>query len=113
VAEQAINTIYLLGEHPDIICTEIIRAKAAQVFNLSPSNETTKDASDADATMSMNTTESMDTTQEACVTSPYELSQLLFVAGHVAIKQIVHLEMIEAELKRRKAEETGKFYGCH
>ena len=32
------------------------------------------------------------------------LSQLLFVVGHVAIKQIVHLELCELDFKRRKAE---------
>ena len=32
------------------------------------------------------------------------LAQLLFVVGHIAIKQIVHLELCELEFKRRKAE---------
>lgn len=32
------------------------------------------------------------------------LSQLLFIVGHIAIKQIVHLELCELEFKRRKAE---------
>lgn len=32
------------------------------------------------------------------------LSQLLFIVGHIAIKQIAHLEMCELEFKRRKAE---------
>ena len=32
------------------------------------------------------------------------LSQLLFLVGHTAIKQIVHLETCEQEFKRRKAE---------
>lgn len=32
------------------------------------------------------------------------LSQLLFIVGHIAIKQIVHLEQCELEFKRRKAE---------
>jgi condensin complex subunit 1 len=32
------------------------------------------------------------------------LAQLLFVVGHVAIKQIVHLELCELDFKRRKAE---------
>ncbi|CAG8538023.1 18250_t:CDS:10, partial [Racocetra fulgida] len=34
VKEQAINTIYLLGEHPDILCAEIIKHKTASVFDL-------------------------------------------------------------------------------
>lgn len=32
------------------------------------------------------------------------LSQLLFLVGHIAIKQIVHLELCELDFKRRKAE---------
>ena len=32
----------------------------------------------------------------------FELSQLLFVVGHVAIKHIAHLELVERELKRQK-----------
>ncbi len=32
------------------------------------------------------------------------LSQLLFIVGHIAIKQIVHLELCEVDFKRRKAE---------
>ncbi|KAG5347628.1 hypothetical protein C0989_011695 [Termitomyces sp. Mn162] len=34
----------------------------------------------------------------------FELSQLLFVVGHVAIKQIVFLELVEREWKRQKDE---------
>ena len=32
------------------------------------------------------------------------LAQLLFIVGHIAIKQIVHLELCELDFKRRKAE---------
>jgi condensin complex subunit 1 len=32
----------------------------------------------------------------------HELSKLCFMVGHIAIKQIVHLEAIESEWKRRK-----------
>ena len=32
----------------------------------------------------------------------FVLSQLLFIAGHVAIKQIVFLELVEREWKRQK-----------
>ena len=36
------------------------------------------------------------------------LSQLLFIVGHIAIKQIVHLELCELDFKRRKAEKEKK-----
>ena len=35
--------------------------------------------------------------------SSLALSQLLFIVGHIAIKQIVHLELCELEFKRRKS----------
>ncbi|RKP07607.1 chromosome condensation complex protein, partial [Thamnocephalis sphaerospora] len=109
VAEQALNTIYLLSEHPDDICTEILQNKAAEVFGASrpPSAEDdgvvgAEDGDDAQT----NPPSEAPVTEESCITSPYELSQLVFLAGHVAIKQIVHLELVETELKRRKAEES-------
>jgi hypothetical protein len=39
--------------------------------------------------------------------SSFELGQLVFVVGHVAIKHIVYLELVERELKRRKEEKTA------
>ena len=39
----------------------------------------------------------------------FELSQLLFIVGHVAIKHIVFLELVEREWKRQKDEkQAGK-----
>ena len=34
----------------------------------------------------------------------FELSQLLFIVGHVAVKQIVYLQLVEREWKRQKDE---------
>lgn len=39
--------------------------------------------------------------------SSFELGQLIFIVGHVAIKQIVYLEVVERELKRRKEEQAA------
>jgi condensin complex subunit 1 len=50
--------------------------------------------------------------QEPFLAHPPHLSQLIFIVGHVAIKQIVHLEVIEAEWKRRKAESESKGMFC-
>jgi condensin complex subunit 1 len=36
-----------------------------------------------------------------------QLAQLIFTAGHIAIKHLVHLELIEKELKRRKETTTA------
>ncbi|RUS34016.1 hypothetical protein BC938DRAFT_482818, partial [Jimgerdemannia flammicorona] len=99
VAEQAINTIYLLGEHPDILCAEIIKTKTMQVFgNKAPE---TKDAVLKDE---MQVDEEIPSAhQDVLPASSVQLSQLLFVVGHVAVKHIVHLEIIEAVWKRKKA----------
>jgi condensin complex subunit 1 len=50
------------------------------------------------------TAEQEELVEEETGQSALALSQLLFVVGHVALKQIVHLELIEQDFKRRKAE---------
>ena len=39
------------------------------------------------------------------VGNSFHLSQLVFLVGHVALKHIVHLELVEREWKRRKEED--------
>lgn len=73
VAEAALNAIYKISSHPDVVCSDIIKKKTEAVFS---------DISDE--------------------TSIISLSQLLFIVGHVAIKTIVHLEKMEAQFKKRK-----------
>ncbi|CAG8544327.1 22071_t:CDS:10 [Dentiscutata erythropus] len=98
VAEQVINAIYLLGEHPDILCGEIIIHKTASVFDLKIPKADDMDI-DGDNFLP---------DQEQFTAHPLQLSQLIFIVGHVAIKHIVHLEFIEDEWKRRKAEAESK-----
>jgi condensin complex subunit 1 len=101
LAEQAINAIYALAKNPDILCSDLIRRKTKFVFQpyLSP-----------------RPSQSVDSEEEGYATPPSEpqgfqktssavLSQLLFIVGHIAIKQIVHLELCELDFKRRKAEQ--------
>ena len=45
-----------------------------------------------------------DREKDGDVGDAFELSQLLFVVGHVAIKHIVYLELVEREWKRQKHE---------
>lgn len=75
VAEQAIDAIYLLGEQPDALCTELLRHMTLAAF--ASTDQRTNDV--------------------------YQMAQLVFVVGHVALKQMVHLELVEREFKRRKA----------
>jgi condensin complex subunit 1 len=111
VAEQAISAIYVLSKHPDVLCSEILRRKIKHVFAPQASSRPTSsgsgggEAMDVDAPM----TPPPDEAPQPKKQNPaLALSQLLFIVGHVAIKQIVHLELCELEFKRRKAEKGTK-----
>ncbi|KAI4260919.1 MAG: hypothetical protein LQ352_000074 [Teloschistes flavicans] len=102
VAEQAISAIYTLSKHPDTLCSEILRRKTRHVFEQQAVSQ------DPDA---MDGIEGQDTLPSPPPEQPQRkqkgtlaLSQLLFIVGHTAIKQIVHLELCELDFKRRKAE---------
>ncbi|KAK5659131.1 hypothetical protein OQA88_1221 [Cercophora sp. LCS_1] len=118
VAEQAINAIYAISRHPDVLCSEIIRRKTRAVFSPQASRPSSRDETQQRPTSSGNEPDEdnditmMPATQQAPA-SPIKkqkkdnaiaLSQLLFIVGHVAIKQIVHLELCELDFKRRKQE---------
>ncbi|KAF5368830.1 hypothetical protein D9758_003038 [Tetrapyrgos nigripes] len=116
LAEQAINTIYALGEHPDLLCNDIIKTLTLRVFakkaaSKEPAEEQSApkdpDAMDEDRPAEETRNEpgqSQEPVAEKDQADAFELSQLLFVVGHVAIKQIVYLELVERELKRQKDE---------
>ncbi|KAB8293308.1 hypothetical protein EYC80_007636 [Monilinia laxa] len=125
VAEQAISAIYALSKHPDNLCSEILRRKTKHVFKrraVPPPPPQSKLDEDNDTDMMDVDMMDVDTEQpeqaeeapqaEKETLAPPEskqkgsiaLSQLLFVVGHVAIKQIVHLELCEMDFKRRKAD---------
>ncbi|KAF9583373.1 Condensin complex subunit, partial [Lunasporangiospora selenospora] len=105
VAEQALNTIYLLGEHPDLLCGDIIKVRCKDLFNLQESSSP-QDQINNDITMTGLYGMGEDLTmnpENAFLIDSWRLSQLLFIVGHVAIKLIVHMEVIEEEFKRKKA----------
>lgn len=99
VAEQAINAIYAISKHPDTLCSDIIRRKTRHVFSASSSRPTSRDETQAMADLTLAPTDKPRKRDNAVA-----LSQLLFIVGHVAIKQIVHLELCELDFKRRKQE---------
>jgi len=129
MAEQAVNTIYTLGDQPDALCSEILRQMTSRVFDPRASTKTKGDESEAmeeDKTVEQpegediedddeeeeaengkngKTQEAAQAQEERSTGNAFELSQLIFVAGHCAIKQLVHLELVERDLKRRKAED--------
>ncbi|GKT50463.1 condensin complex subunit 1 [Colletotrichum spaethianum] len=118
VAEQAINAIYAISKHPDTLCSDIIRHKTKQVFaapqsraSSQPSSQPSSRPASRDESQSVQTDEDGNETIVPPASQPKKrdaaigLSQLLFIVGHVAIKQIVHLELCEQDFKRRKQEQ--------
>lgn len=108
--EQVIGAIYALSQHPDVLCTEIIRRKTKAVF-APQAAKPSEDVDMMDVDEGENAPPSPPPGEKAATEecsgkgdSALALSQLLFTVGHVAIKQIVHLELCEQDFKRRKAE---------
>ncbi|KIY64551.1 ARM repeat-containing protein [Cylindrobasidium torrendii FP15055 ss-10] len=133
VAEQIINTVYALGDQPNVFCEKIIKELTARAFKMNQEAEDTQmgepetqdqDQQDQDGEneekeedVPRKNDDAMDedppaSTQSGSTQSrskdkddrgdAFELAQLLFVVGHVALKQMVHLELIEKELKRQR-----------
>ena len=102
VAEQAIGAIYTLSKHPDTLCSQILRRKTKHVFQPHTAQPTSEAMEGIEGQSGLQTPPPEDSkgTQRASLA----LSQLLFIVGHIAIKQIVHLELCELDFKRRKAE---------
>ncbi|PIA18386.1 ARM repeat-containing protein [Coemansia reversa NRRL 1564] len=105
-AEQALNAIYALAEKPDALAVRIVRAQAQLVQGLlkaskdnAANEDTSMDVDDEGPSQDLSTPKLVD---------PWDLSRLVFIVGHLAIKEIVLLESVEAELKRRKNEEEPK-----
>ncbi len=107
MAEQALNTIYALGEHPDLLCSDIIKTLTRRAFQTKPVRPQSPSAMDEDIPPNEDDAESATSSDSG---DAFELSQMIFVVGHVAIKQIVYLELVEREWKRQKDEkEKGNF----
>ncbi|KAF2101886.1 hypothetical protein NA57DRAFT_64548 [Rhizodiscina lignyota] len=108
-AEQSIAAIYALAKHPDTLCSDIIRRKTKVVFT-QPARRVSKTLEEHETGASeLPSPPPEESELEQQIQNPaFSLSQLLFIVGHVAIKQIVHLEFCEQDFKRRKAEKEGK-----
>ncbi|BEJ11951.1 hypothetical protein CspHIS471_0204110 [Cutaneotrichosporon sp. HIS471] len=125
MAEQAINTIYLLGEQPDALCGTLIRNMTAKVAKQaasqapSPPPEAVEELADpasptkAGSPKASLTRSNSEGSMQTAVTSlgvdevsAYALAQLVFIVGHIALKHIVYLELVEREFKRRKDEKA-------
>ncbi|PVV02613.1 hypothetical protein BB560_002931 [Smittium megazygosporum] len=78
-ALRALDAIYALGDQPSQLASEI--AKSLTKSSIQPLDS------------------------EIEVSEDFRLGQLLAIVGHIAIKEIELLEVIEADIKRRKAQE--------
>lgn len=124
VAEQALNTIYLLGEKPDGLAGDIIKALTRRIFESVETDDVVQDLAQlAIEDQHPDSTEqgsgegggeeqasppasAAQLMARAPTAGSFELGQLVFVVGHVAMKHIVYLELVERELKRRKESAT-------
>ncbi len=115
MAEQVISAIYVLSDHPDVLCSEVLRQKTRLVFqqtkdlkSMSRTPSPEPDAMDIDEEDIANPENEPETAQPPQVKQEKPstaLSQLLFTVGHIAVKQIVHLELCELDFKRRKQQQ--------
>ena len=88
------------------MCSEILRRKTRHVFqqrNAPAAPENREPNSDETGLPTPSPTPQPEE-QKTQQKDSHALSQLLFLVGHIAIKQIVHLELIELEFKRKRAE---------
>lgn len=121
LGENCVQVIYELGEQPDRLCGEIVRWFTAKIFSAKASHEDhatppgkrrqwavpSSEAVAADDFASQKLTNGLNPTAThdglSKTASAFQLAQLIFVVGHVALKQVVYLENVEREYKRRKA----------
>ena len=112
-AEQAINTLYISTENPDVLCAEIIKLMALRVFPNLPQNTEENINALADQVNQITLDNAKNNpligdSEEVMLQKCMDLSYLLFVVGHVAIQQLVNLERIETEWKRKKHAKDGE-----
>lgn len=134
LSEQIINTIYALGEQPDALCSDIIQELALNVFGKAaaahPEKQETPDVdlpaaaetqaedderpeeseSQANARLSSEPARTQ-SAEPPALANAFQLAQLLFAAGHVATRHLLHLELMEREFKRRKTETDKQTVG--
>ncbi|KAJ1921733.1 condensin complex non-SMC subunit Cnd1 [Mycoemilia scoparia] len=128
-AEQAINSIYSLGDKPSELATSLLKDQFNNVLRaIKEDNPTDSGNGSADSTTIDGTTNNqnnetdgdemdVENDDEATIkASPkigsfvdsWELSKLLFMVGHIAIKEIVLIELIESNLKNQKSKRDAE-----
>ena len=110
-AETAINTFYTLSESPDQYAALLIRAYAANVFPQFTNHSNTDSPTSSQEEEGAKTEEKDESEEDRSDSlqgklksgnKTSALSKLLFLAGHVSLRQLVHLEDIHNEIRRRR-----------
>ncbi|KAI8802939.1 armadillo-type protein [Cladochytrium replicatum] len=128
MAEQALNTIYLLCDQPDRLCGAMLQRLAGEIFSVRSAPQKDLDAmveklSDMELASQKTVDEEGEDDEDGDNLSPegsvgtadkagkaaeaVRLAKLCFLIGQVAIKQIVHLEAIDSDWKRKKAKDAS------
>ncbi|CAH1239876.1 NCAPD2 [Branchiostoma lanceolatum] len=99
--EQGLNVVYRLSETPDVVIGNIIKGVAAVVLQAREAESAQKQAQEPE---SAETPEEPPASPAKVITcSSGVLSRLLALAGHCALRQLVHLDVaLTGELKRRR-----------
>ncbi|XP_060583069.1 condensin complex subunit 1-like isoform X2 [Ruditapes philippinarum] len=114
--EQAVNVIYKLAESPDIICGDLIKKLSKECSQAgetacSQAGETTGEKENLegdDDGNPLDVLEKDDETEKVGFASGV-LARLLSLVGHVALRQLVHLDVaVFGEMKRRRAIQEQK-----
>lgn len=110
--EQAVNVIYKLAEAPDMICGDLIKQLAAECSHKKVVQEEKKEENEEKEEDGNPLDELVKDDSEGTESLAFAsgvLSRLLSLVGHVALRQLVHLDVeVFGEMKRRRAIQEQK-----
>jgi condensin complex subunit 1 len=90
VVKEAVDVIYDIAEWPDMFLAVIIRQMTLEVFQ-----------------GDIHIPEEASTSMSSQLPKVQSLSKLLYLVGHVAIRQLVYLEFVEKEMKTKRSKDTN------
>ncbi|XP_066297362.1 condensin complex subunit 1-like [Branchiostoma lanceolatum] len=101
--EQGLNVVYRLSETPDIVIGNIIKGVATVVLQAREAESAQKQAKEPESAETPEGDEPPASPAKVITCSSGVLSRLLALAGHCALRQLVHLDVaLTGELKRRR-----------
>jgi len=113
MVEQAVNAIYALAKHPDDLCAGILRRKTKAVFvKQEPKDEP---MNDGDISMEIESTPKPKPPPPNSASHGFdvlELSQLLFLAGHIASESCFIVPLCLRCSKETVYSQTNRSFGA-